>query len=93
MPGSSVNVDAWLRHTDGRPAVPSHLQLQREAFSGIDLRIAWRPTKALELSLTGQNLNNGSCDAYAGLALVASNSDVIPTCQPRSLLGQLRFDF
>jgi len=93
MPGSSVNVDAWLRHTDGRPAVPTRPQLQREAFSGVDLRMAWRPTKALELSLTGQNLNNGSCDAYAGLALVSSNADAIPTCQPRSLLGQLRFDF
>lgn len=92
-PYSSINVDAWLRHTAARPAVPTHIQLERQAFSGFDLRMAWRPTKALELSLTGQNLNKGTCDAFAGLTLVASNSDVIPTCQPRSLVGQLRIDF
>ena len=92
-PASSVNVDAWLRHTAARPAVPTHIQLERQAFSGFDLRLAWRPKKALELSLTGQNLNKGTCDALAGLSLVASNSDVIATCQPRSLVGQVRIDF
>jgi len=92
-PSSSINIDAWLRHTGARPAVPTHIQLERQSFSGFDLRMAWRPKKALELSLTGQNLNKGTCDAFAGLTLVASNSDVIPTCQPRSLVGQLRIDF
>jgi iron complex outermembrane receptor protein len=92
-PTSSINIDAWLRHTAARPAVPTRLQLQRQSFSGFDLRLAWRPQKALELSLTGQNLNKGTCDAFAGLSIVASNADVIPTCQPRSLVGQLRLDF
>ena len=91
-PGSRINVDAWWRHTAARPS-PDRPQLQRQAFSGFDLRMAWRPTKALEWSLIGQNLNKGSCDAYSGLAFVASNWDVIPTCQPRSLVGQLRIDF
>ena len=92
-PSSSINIDAWLRHTAARPALPTHIQLERQAFSGFDLRLAWRPKKALELSLTGQNLNKGTCDAFAGLTLVASNTDAIPTCQPRSLVGQLRIDF
>ena len=92
-PSSSINIDAWLRHTAARPALPTHIQLERQAFSGFDLRLAWRPRKALELSLTGQNLNKGTCDAFAGLTLVASNTDAIPTCQPRSLVGQLRIDF
>jgi iron complex outermembrane receptor protein len=92
-PGSSVNVDAWLRHTAARPAVPTRTQLQRQSFNGVDLRLAWRPKKTLELSLTGQNLNKGTCDAYAGLAMVASETDAIPTCMPRTLLGQLRVDF
>jgi iron complex outermembrane receptor protein len=92
-PRSNITVDAWLRHTTARPAVPTHLQLERRSFSGLDLRLAWRPQKALELSLTGQNLNSGACDALKGLNIVASNADVIPTCQPRSLAGQLRIDF
>ncbi|MBK7002606.1 MAG: TonB-dependent receptor [Rhodoferax sp.] len=92
-PRSDINVDAWLRHTTARPGVPNQTQLQRQAFSEVDLRLAWRPKKGLELTLTGQNLNNGACDAYSGLVTVASNANVIPTCQPRSLIGQLRLDF
>lgn len=92
-PSKAINVDAWLRHTTARPAIPTRPQLERRSFSGFDLRLAWRPIKTLELSLSGQNLNGGACDAYDGLALVASNTDAIPTCKPRSVVGQLRFDF
>lgn len=92
-PSARVNVDAWLRHTGARPSHPTRAQLQRQAFSELDLRVAWRPSKTVELSLTGQNLNQGSCDAYQGLVIAASNTDLIPTCQPRGLLGQLRVDF
>lgn len=93
MPSNSFNVDAWLRHTAARPAVPTHIQLERQSFSGVDLRLAWRPQKALELSITGQNLNGGACNAFAGLSIVASNADIIPTCVPRSLVARLRADF
>jgi iron complex outermembrane receptor protein len=92
-PTASINVDAWLRHTGSRPGTPARAQLERKSFDGFDLRVAWRPTRTLELSLAGQNLNNGACDALAGLPAAATNSDVIPTCQPRSLVGQVRIDF
>ncbi len=92
-PSNSINVDAWLRHTAARPGVPTHIQLERQSFSGVDLRLAWRPQKALELSLTGQNLNAGARDAFAGLSMVASNADIIPTCMPKSLVARLRIDF
>jgi iron complex outermembrane receptor protein len=93
MPAANLNVDAWLRHTGARLAHPDRIQLARQAFDGVDLRLAWKPSKAMELSLTGQNLNNGACDALAGLPLAATSSDLIPTCQPRSLVGQVRIDF
>ncbi|MBU3898694.1 MAG: TonB-dependent receptor [Gammaproteobacteria bacterium] len=92
-PASRINIDAWLRHTGARPGVPSHTQLQRNAFSGFDLRLGWTPRKNMAWSLVGQNLNQGSCDALSGSALVASNTGAIPSCQPRSLLAQLRLEF
>jgi iron complex outermembrane receptor protein len=45
-------VDVALRHTNARgassPAVP--------AYTALDVRYAWHPSRALEISLTGQNL-------------------------------------
>lgn len=93
VPGNNINVDAWLRHTAARPSIPTRPQLKRQAFGELDLRIAWKPKKSMELSLTGQNLNAGACDAFAGTDIVATNTDVIPGCQPRSLTGKLNIDF
>ncbi|HSL81893.1 MAG TPA: TonB-dependent receptor, partial [Thermoanaerobaculia bacterium] len=46
----NVVFGAWLRYVDDLPApeVPAYFEL--------DLRLAWRPREALELSLVGQNL-------------------------------------
>ncbi|MBK6975217.1 MAG: TonB-dependent receptor [Sterolibacteriaceae bacterium] len=48
--GRDWQLDGWLRHTDrlAEPAVPGYTEL--------DLRLAWRVTRDLELSLVGQNL-------------------------------------
>jgi iron complex outermembrane receptor protein len=92
-PDPSLTLHAWLRHTAARAGVPSHQQLQRQAFSSLDVYAAWRVRPGLELSLSGQNLNSGHCDVFAGLALVASNADAVPTCQARSVSAQLRMDF
>jgi iron complex outermembrane recepter protein len=48
--GKEIEADAWLRYVDGfdNGGVPSYLTL--------DLRLAWRPVKKLELALVGQNL-------------------------------------
>ncbi len=47
---AGFELDGWLRYVDELPfpEVPSYLEL--------DLRLGWRPTEALELSLVGQNL-------------------------------------
>jgi iron complex outermembrane receptor protein len=48
--GDSVDLDAWVRHVDalGDGATKAYTQL--------DLRVAWRPTPGLELSVRGVNL-------------------------------------
>jgi iron complex outermembrane recepter protein len=48
--GKKIDFDAWLRYVDNLldSGIPSYLTL--------DLRLAWRPIKNLELALVGQNL-------------------------------------
>ncbi len=48
--GKNIEADAWLRYVDGfdNGGVPSYFTL--------DLKLAWRPIKNLELALVGQNL-------------------------------------
>ncbi|MCX7179070.1 MAG: TonB-dependent receptor [Proteobacteria bacterium] len=91
-PAASINLDAWFRRTDARPALLQQ-ELLRNAFSAFDLRAAWRPRKDVELSLAGQNLGDGECKAYDGLSVVRENENIIPTCQPRRIIGQVRFEF
>jgi iron complex outermembrane receptor protein len=45
-----VRFDAFFRYVD---EVPSQ---RVPAYSSLDLRLAWRPTPALELAVVGQNL-------------------------------------
>lgn len=59
--GRGVEFDAWLRFVDeidaagaDNPAVPIDRRIP--AYVTFDLRLAWRPSKRLELSVTGQNL-------------------------------------
>lgn len=92
-PNAQIDVDLWLRHMGSRPGVASAPYLARRAFDGVDMRIAWRPQKNLELALIGQNLNDGACDAYTGIVAAEAMPKMLPTCMPRSLTAQLRLDF
>ena len=91
-PKKDINVDGWLRYTDARHS-PFDLNVERKAFSSADLRVAWRPGSGLELSVTGQNLASGECHAYSGVAVSRENLNIIPTCQPRSVIGLTRLTF
>jgi iron complex outermembrane recepter protein len=52
---NQLNLDLWLRRT---PALPGSTTPQAAipAYTGLDLRLAWRPISGLELALGGQNL-------------------------------------
>jgi iron complex outermembrane receptor protein len=49
LPGD-LEFDWWLRYVDGLDA------LDLDSYVGLDLRLGWRPSEDLELSIVGQNL-------------------------------------
>ncbi len=52
--GAACELDVWLRYADELPFPPA------PAYTEIDLRLGWRATPDLELSLVGQNLLHDS---------------------------------
>ncbi len=54
-----LEFDAWLRWVDGLPT------LDVADYVSLDVRIGWRPTEYLELSLVGQNLMEDHRPEYA----------------------------
>ncbi|MEO5345186.1 MAG: TonB-dependent receptor [Magnetococcus sp. YQC-9] len=56
------------------------------ASTRLDLRLGWRPTRALALSLTGQNLLDDRHPEFAGLNVTASEI-------PRAFLAQAEWSF
>jgi iron complex outermembrane receptor protein len=48
--GRHVDFDVWLRHVDAIKAFDT------AAYTTLDARLAWHPTRDLELSVVGQNL-------------------------------------
>jgi len=92
-PRPDINVNVWYRYIGERPSNVDDPQHARQALTEIDLRLAWKLRKDLELSLVGQNLNDGACDAYSGLISAFDYSRTVPTCMPRAAYGQVRWDF
>ncbi len=55
-PAANLQWDIWLRHssTTNTFFITPHQRIP--AYWGLDMRLAWQPTRTLELSLVGQNL-------------------------------------
>lgn len=92
-PNPEINIDLWYRYLSERPSLAITPEYARRGFSSVDLRLAWKPHKDLELSLVGQNLNDDACDAYSGIANPTDYFGSVPTCMPRSVYGQARWEF
>ncbi|MEA2695612.1 MAG: iron complex outerrane recepter protein, partial [Acidobacteriota bacterium] len=79
LPGR-IELDSWLRHADALPSpkVP--------AYTELDLRLGWRATAALDLSLIGRNLLHAHHPEFGSPG---------PTRQEvtRSLYGRLQWSF
>jgi len=79
LPGR-IELDAWLRHVDALPSpkVP--------AYSELDLRLGWRVTGAVDLSLVGRNLLHAHHPEFGSPG---------PTREevPRSLYGRVQWSF
>ena len=80
-----TDLDMWVRHVDqrDRPFLPP-----LDAYTTMDLRMAWRPDSAIELALVAQNLLDSERTEYFSVA---------PTFQPaqtrRGVYGQIRLSF
>ena len=92
-PSTYMDVNLWVRRTSARPGNLNPYVAPRNAFTGLDLSVAWRPQKNLEVSLIGQNLNDGACDAYTGITGAEVLPKLLPTCAPRTVSGLLRLNF
>ena len=66
--------DLWLRHVGklGTSGSPLHVP----AYTTLDLRYAWRPTRDFELSLVGQNLLDGQHPESVASLLPSRNLEI-----------------
>ena len=55
-PWDTIDLDFWFRYVDRNLAIVSTGDGSIKQYVTLDLRLAWRPMKNLELSLVGQNL-------------------------------------
>lgn len=53
---SNIELDAWVRWVDRRKMNNVGVEASVPDYAELDVRLAWRPTQRLELSLAGQNL-------------------------------------
>jgi len=87
-PRSDLDLDLWLRYVDQLTGFIGDRDLTVDQYLTMDLRVAWRPSRDLELSLVGQNLlDNGHAEFYSELR------DVPLTGVERSVYGQIRWEF
>ncbi|GAB6141433.1 TonB-dependent receptor plug domain-containing protein [Methylosoma difficile] len=59
-PRNDVDLDAWLRYVDKNFIVTESGSQNIDSYVTLDLRMAWRPYRQLELAVVGQNLVNSS---------------------------------
>ncbi len=86
-PRADTDVDLWLRHV-GRVTDLGESIVPIPAYTELDLRLAWRPMKNIELSLVGRNLLKKRHAEFVSEAL-----DVPPMLVERSIYGQVNWKF
>jgi iron complex outermembrane receptor protein len=84
-----VQLDATLRYVDSLTITPvtSTTVLHVPQYFSLDLRLGWKPTKNLELSVVGQDLLNGEHLEFAP-TLQSQTTDV-----GRSVYGKITWTF
>jgi iron complex outermembrane receptor protein len=78
----NISLDLWGRYVDRLPARGI------ESYFTLDARLAWRPTKNLEVSLVGQNLLDNAHPEFRGGIVPAP-----PTEVERSVYGKITWRF
>lgn len=78
--GQNLELDAYLYYMDELPSPGIG------RYTRLDMRLGWRPSRELEVSLTARNLLDRRHPEYQA-------DDVFASQIPRSLLGQIRWRF
>ncbi len=85
--GNDLSLDLWIYY-NGQIERPAYLREQPvPAYTSLNLRLAWRPSDKLELSLVGRDLQEDRHLEFVG------ESYLMPTEVERSVYGQLRWRF
>lgn len=83
--GKQVELDLWLRAVDQVTYIDG---VNIPGYVTMDVRLAWKPTKTIELSLVGQNLLQKRHPEYIPEFINTTASEV-----PRSVYGKLTWKF
>lgn len=86
-PWDAVNLDVWLRYVDRNSTFNVQSPINIDSYVTLDIRLGWKPYKTVELSVTGQNLLDGSHLESVGEAFVT------PTEIPRGVYGKIAWEF
>jgi iron complex outermembrane recepter protein len=81
-----IDLDLWLRHVGERPVAGGGLPV--DAYTTLDLRAAWRPTKSVELALVGQNLIGSERQEFESIV-----PSLVPARARRGIYGQVKLGF
>lgn len=82
----NLELDAALYYTDSLYFKDKTQPVGIESHTRFDLRLGWRPTPDLEISLTGRNLLQARHNEY-------TPDDIMSTQTPRSALAQIRWKY
>jgi iron complex outermembrane receptor protein len=83
--GKTVTLDLWLRGTDRLASIDG---ISIPGYFTMDVRMAWKPIKCLELSVVGQNLFQNRHPEFIPEYINTLPSDVV-----RSAYGKATFKF
>jgi iron complex outermembrane recepter protein len=86
-PWNNIDLDFWFRYVDSNFAVVTSGDTRIKPYVTLDLRVAWRPIKTVELSLVGQNLL-----AQQHLEYIQENQ-TLPTAIDRGMYGKISWGF
>lgn len=78
----AVSLDCMLRYVDSLPG------LDLGSYWGLDLRVAWRPTRWMELSVVGQNLIENRHQEFSPSFISTQRTEV-----PRGFYGKVTLRF
>jgi iron complex outermembrane receptor protein len=87
--GRQVTVDLWLRRVDRIEQINEISQtLSVPGYVTMDVRVAWKPVRSLELSVVGQNLFAAQHPEFYSDVVNTLHSEI-----PRSVYGKATFKF